>query len=269
MKKIIALFLAALMLVFVVSCNKSEEEKDKDDSVVNSEEIVKVYTDTKTGDKFTYDVNDAGDYEITGFTSATETPHAIELPKVIDNINVTGIAAEAFKAKNQISEVVIPDTGKYIDQFAFYGCIYLKKVTMTNSVDSLGEGAFKGCIVLDDITLSENIKDIADFAFADCVALKSISFAYAVREISDGAFFGCTALESVTLPSTLKTIGKGAFWGNTALDEITIPASVEAIGEYAFSVKDNDDFVIIVVADSVAHKYAIEYGYDFTTATAN
>lgn len=281
MKKIIALFLTALMIVFMVSCNKSEEE-NKDDSVVEAEQIVKIYTDAKTGDKFTYDVNEEGEYEITGFTSATETPHAIEVPKSIDNITVTGVGAEAFKAKNQISEIVIPETVKYIGQFAFYGCIYLNKVTMTDNVERLGEGAFKGCIALKDINLSKNIKDIADFAFADCVALESITLSDSATEISDGAFFGCSALKSIELPSTLKTIGKGAFWGNSALDEITIPASVESIGgytgaakddasldEYAFSVNNNDDFVIVGVAESVAHKYAVKYGHEFVTATAN
>lgn len=268
MKKIIALFLAVLMLVFVVSCNKSEEDK-KDDGVVNAEELVKVYTDAKTGDKFTYDVNDEGDYEITGFTSATEKLHAIELPKVIDNISVTGIAAEAFKSKTQISEVVIPDTVKYIDQLAFSGCIYLNKVTMTDTVERLGEGAFMGCIALKEIKLSKNIKDIADVAFKDCVALKSIALPEALTEISDGAFFGCTALESIKLPTTLKTIGKDAFWCNTALDEITIPSSVESIGEYAFSAKDNEDFVITGIVDSAAHKYAVKYEHEFVAATAN
>ena len=268
MKKIIALFLAVLMLVFVVSCNKNEEE-NKDDSVEKAEVAAKVYTDAKTGDKFTYDVNEEGDYEITGFTSATETPHAIELPKVIENISVTGVGAEAFKAKNQISEVVIPDTVKYIDRFAFYSCIYLTKVTMADTVESLGEGAFKGCVALTDVKLSKNVKDITDFAFSDCVALKSIALPEALTEISDAAFFGCTALEAIDLPTTLKTIGKGAFWGDTALDEITIPASVETIGEYVFSAKGNDSFVIYGVADSAAAKYAVEYGHVFVAATAN
>lgn len=259
MKKILAIVLAMLMLLTVVSCGKKEDDANKNDNLTQEEAV---YTDA-SGDEFEYAVNADGNYDITGFKSTNNMPHAITIPSKIDNVEVTGIAPGAFKSNNQISEVTFPDTVTYIDQFAFSYCLYLEKVTMADSVVSINEGAFKGCIMLNDLTLSAGLKTISDFAFGECAAIAEITIPASVEKIGDAAFFLCTSLSDVELSAGLKELGDGAFWGADSLESITIPESVETFGEYVFSVAENEEFKIIAKEGSKAHEYANAYSIAF------
>ena len=262
MKKIFAIILAAMLLLTLVSCgNKQEEAKDSGiEDVIDAN----VYTDKTTGDKFVFEPDDLGGYVIVSFTSATSTPHKVVIPAEIDNVEVTGIGAGAFKFNGYVSEVEIPDSVIYVDNFAFYGCEYLAKVTMADSVTDLGAGAFEHCVALTDIKLSSGITVISDYLFNNCKALAAVAIPEAVTEIGDGAFMGC-AFTEVTIGASVKKIGDCAYYNITTLTKATVPATVENLGQFVFNAAA-EGFVLAGAEGSVAQTYAAENEYTFVVA---
>ncbi|MBQ7384032.1 MAG: leucine-rich repeat domain-containing protein [Clostridia bacterium] len=260
MKKFFAIILAALLLLTFASCKKIEEEGETNENVLENES--EIYEDADSGDVFTYAVNEIGTYEILDFTSKNNEPHKVEIPDEIDNIEVSGIAADAFKVKNYISEVVIPESVVYIGDYAFYGCNYLTKVVMADSVKEIGIGAFDSCIALASVNISANIKVVSEFAFRNCTALASLTIPASVEEIQAGAFRDCETLKELTIPETVKVIGDCAFYGCTALEKATLPAEIESCGRFVFTAS-KEGFKIVGEAGSWAETYATENGHVF------
>ena len=92
---------------------------------------------------YTYTVSE-NTITITGYTG-TETK--LSLPEAIDGLAVVAIGRDAFK-NSALTEVVIPDTVKKIDWFAFYGSGQLTSVTIPSSVTKIEYGVFDGCEAL-------------------------------------------------------------------------------------------------------------------------
>ena len=92
---------------------------------------------------YTYTVSENA-ITITGY-SGGETK--ITIPDTIDGLSVVAIGREAFK-NSTLTEVVIPDTVKKIDWFAFYGSRALTAVTIPSSVTKIEYGVFDGCEAL-------------------------------------------------------------------------------------------------------------------------
>ena len=262
MKKIFAIILAAMLLLTLVSCGNKQDEVE--DSGIEDVIDANVYTDEATGDKFVFDSDDLGGYVIESFTSATSTPHKVVIPSEISNVEVTGIGAGAFKFNGYVSEVEIPDSVIYVDNFAFYGCEYLTKVTMADSVTEIGAGAFEHCVALTDIKLSSSITAISDYLFNNCKKLTTVAIPEAVTEIGDGAFMGC-AFTEVTIGASVKKIGDCAYYNITTLTKATVPATVEALGQFVFNAAA-EGFVLAGAEGSAAQTYATENDYTFVVA---
>ena len=262
MKKILAFILAAILLVSLVSCSKDGEETEGNE--IEAAVAEQIYTDA-SGDKFAYEVDETGGYAITGFISGSDKPHKVEVPSEIENVEVSGIAAEAFKVSNLISEIVLPSSVKYIGQHAFFGCMYLTNVTMADSVTVIGVGAFESSSALKSITLSKNVTVIADYTFRNCSALESITLHDGITDIGESAFFACTSLKEVTVPATVKDIEDCAFYANISLTKAIVLASFESeenIGRFIFN-GAADTFVFVAAEDSVAAQYAENNKYTF------
>ena len=156
-------------------------------------------------------------------------------------------------------------TGGNILYGAFYNCSMLTKVTLPNSVTSIGGSAFSGCTGLKSITIPSSVTSIGYYAFYGCTSLAYTTYGNAkylgnsdnpylvlikatstsitsctihenTKVIAGGAFRGCTGLTSVTFAgdSQLTSIGDYAFYGCYGLTSIKIPSSVTSIGDYAF-----------------------------------
>lgn len=92
---------------------------------------------------------------------------------------------------------------------------------------------FANCKKLEKVSLPNTLQSIGDNAFQNCKALKQIEIPNSVVSIGKSAFSSCTAAESVSIPESVKTIGSYAF-ASTKLREATIPNSVTSLGTYAF-----------------------------------
>lgn len=218
MKKTLAILLAGLLSLCIVSCGASQEtennESDNDNIVVEQN-----YTDEKDKKgKFTYERNENGDYEITKYEPYSAKAVDITLPQKINGVEVVGIAKDAFKAQNAIKGVTIPSTYEYIGDYAFYDCDALTKVTFDKGtkIESIGKGAFESCDLLADFKIPEGVTEIAEFTFKDCKAIKSMDLSN-ISKIQKGAFFNCSSLSSLTVSSNIQYATKEAFYGCDSL----------------------------------------------------
>ena len=84
----------------------------------------------------------------------------------------------------EVTDIVIPETIKVINDYTFHFFSSIIKITIPNSVTSIGEGAFSGCIGLTSVTIPNG-----------------------VTSIEYGAFSGCSGLVSIEMPNSVTSIG--------------------------------------------------------------
>lgn len=89
----------------------------------------------------------------------------------------------------------------------------MTKVTLPNSIDSIGVEAFVRCRNLKTIIFNDGLRWIGNQAFIYCSALGNLTLPTSLVEISDGAFYHCQSIQRVNFSelTSLKRIGKNAF----------------------------------------------------------
>lgn len=85
-----------------------------------------------------------------------------------------------------------------------------------NGVERIEDLAFYNCKVLEKITLPDSVKTLGYKSFAYCIALAYVDLGE-VEFIDDGAFSSCSSLVSLNLPNSIKYVGVGVFFGSNAL----------------------------------------------------
>ena len=228
---------------------------------------------------------------VTGKASSSKTnvtPTAVVAKKEnSNNFEIVNGCLRKYKGVND--EVVIPDgvtsiKGDYT-KGVFRECKTVTKVTISNSVKTIGNYAFKGCSSLTSITIPDSVTSIGNYAFSGCSRLTGVTIPNSVASIGDYAFFACYSLTSITIPDSVTTIGKAAFascpnLANIIVDKnnqnyksingnlytkdgttliqyangkkdtwFEIPTSVNSIGDYAFY--DCKSLTSITIPDSV------------------
>lgn len=124
---------------------------------------------------------------------------------------------------------------QFIARNAFSSCKSLRKVSIPNSVTSIGDYAFSNCTELDDIIIPDSVNSIGASAFSSCVSLKSITIPDGVALILHSTFSGCTSLMNITIPDSVLEINMYAFRGCSSIKTISIPDSVRFIDDEAFA----------------------------------
>ena len=144
-----------------------------------------------------------------------------------------------------MTKLTLPDSVTSIGKGAFCGCSGLTELTLPNSVKSIGDGAFTDCSGLEKITVEsgnsrydsrDNCNSIIDKKTNTLIAgCKNSVIPNSVASIWYEAFRGCTGLTKITLPDSVKSIEGEAFEGCSGLTELTLPNSVKIIGDGAFA----------------------------------
>ncbi|MBR3959857.1 MAG: leucine-rich repeat domain-containing protein [Bacteroidales bacterium] len=160
----------------------------------------------------------------------------------------------------------------YIDDKAFYDCVRLTSVVISDSITSIGVQAFESCGGLASVVIGNGVTSIGGYAFYNCSGLTStiyngtiaqwcnISFGNgssnpicyslgltigdtvitnlvipdSVTEIKPYAFYNCDSFRSLKIPDCVTNIGVSAFLGCNHLTNITLGSGLQTIGENAF-----------------------------------
>ena len=135
-----------------------------------------------------------------------------------------------------VTALIIEDGVTALADCAFMGCVNLKSVELSDTMEVVHQDAFNGCTSLQEINIPVSVSAIRSNAFNGCTNLKTVEFPDAVDSLGLGiaAFIDCTSLEVVKLPAGTTYIDCGAFCGCSNLSSVSIPASVEWIEVSAF-----------------------------------
>ena len=102
------------------------------------------------------------------------------------------------------------------------------------SVTVIGDSAFRGRSIR-RITVPDTVTSLGFAAFADCAVLSEITLPVGLKKIEPYAFSGCTSLESMVLPSSTYALGYNVFEKCRNLKAVTLPASLASMGDCVFS----------------------------------
>lgn len=212
-------------------------------------------------------INGVNGVEIIGQKN-TKTSYAV-IPAFINGKPVISIGSFAYANQSWLSEIDIPYTILSIEANAFSHALSLKKVhfknwrnSKLNQLQTIGNAAFYNCINLSSINISENVETIGYNAFENCTNLSLLTFEEnsKLSVINNSAFAGCSSLLAIMLPASLKNIGvlafkdcskavslrilngeskltdigNSAFDGCTSLSLVNLPNSLKRVGAYAF-----------------------------------
>jgi len=90
------------------------------------------------------------------------------------NSNPLKFAQHLFVNKTEITKLTIPNSVTSIGAYAFFNCKGLKSVTIPNSVTTIGSYAFDNCGNLNTITIGNGTETINYYAFSNCVQLTDV-----------------------------------------------------------------------------------------------
>ena len=99
-------------------------------------------------------------------------------------------------------------------------------------VTAIAAGAFSDLVDLERVSLPDSLTSLGAEAFARCTSLRAAKLGCALESIGEGSFRGCSRLERLDLPKSLTSIGNSAF-SNTSLSRLAIPSSCVNIGDDA------------------------------------
>ncbi|MCD8372697.1 MAG: leucine-rich repeat protein [Clostridia bacterium] len=204
--------------------------------------------------------------------------------------NVTYVPAYLFDPSDttsyspKITSIVFENgnVNTTIGEYAFYECVYLTSLTLSDNVTSIGQYAFCNCKLLTSLDMGEGLTSIGEYAFFGCSSLANVVVPDSVKYIGAKSFGGCISLESVTLPflgssseneeytnfdyiftnggyysSSLTTviitggtaIADDAFLSCSSLENVILPETIVSIGRLAFAYCSS--LKSIVIPDSV------------------
>lgn len=145
---------------------------------------------------------------------------------------------------NKISKVVIGNGVTHVGNCAFYGCISITAIELSETVATIGMRAFQECNKVTSLTIPKSLESFGFIAF-DCQSVTSIKVDAEnpyfdsredcnaiIRKSDDRLMLGCA---NTVIPSSVRSISDRAFRECASLTSLTIPEKVSYIGEFAFS----------------------------------
>ena len=232
-------FLLTLALVFVLSClfvisvsaeidysdapERVNIEVRQDDIVVFDDGFscpsAYIFKDSKTTANGSWSV---------GFNDATDFSY------------INGKTGKSYTFANVV-ELDIPQGITYVGKYSAYYLTTLKKVSIPDSVVTLGQSIFEGASGLEECVFEHDANDslttIPTYMFFRCSSLKAISLPDCIKKITGThQFSNCTNLTAVHLPANLEVMEGGTqnaatFDGCKLMYFVNSPFSYDSIPE--------------------------------------
>lgn len=165
-----------------------------------------------------FKLNENGNsYTLVGLGTCTESNIVVG---TYNSLNVTHIDAYAFALCNTVTTVTLSETVECIGDFAFYKCTSIKSINIPASVYYIGENAFRCCSNLSNATIAENnqLSHIKTGVFAN-TNIQDINLPESVTIIDDYSFAYCD-ITSIVIPFDVDSIGDYVFYKCEGLDYV-------------------------------------------------
>lgn len=203
MKRLLAVFLAAILCFSLFACAHNNKQTDKYNYLI-------------------YEIDEESDtIAITGYDAKAIHDNLV-IPDKIDDIPVTQISKEAFSLCKTITSVVVPESVTSIGTDVFKNCTALKKAVLPEGLTTIPGGLFSGCAKLEEVNIPKTVTAIGTGAFSGCEKLRHIVLPECLENIYMFAFEACFNL-SVVIPSNTKL-------ESDALTQTTIDGAYGGIG---------------------------------------
>ena len=186
------------------------------------------------------------EYDDTGYMDRLKFDVYELVPNMLAGTEVTRVALPPYNlsignqafALSKIEEIEIPATVTRVGDYAFAGCVNLKKVTFAGLPATLGKGMFRNCTNLQTVDFKQGLNDVPEGAFYGCSSLQAMPAGVAtigaeafrnsgitvadlrgVTEVGAYAFADAVRLTTVLSDGPVR-IGNGAFAGDAALEDL-------------------------------------------------
>lgn len=143
--------------------------------------------------------------------------------------NFTELPGYAFYTVNTLKKITLPETVTTMGKYAFYECTGLEEI-VADGATTLEKGTLKGCTALKQIVFPK-VTSIQSTTFADCSSVTFIEMDE-LETMPFCPFSGCNPTE-VVFPK-LKTLPQNAFISNSNLSKVSLPVC-ETVSGSAFS----------------------------------
>ena len=157
--------------------------------------------------------------------------------KSIDLSKVTSLGFAAFYYCVELETVVLSDTLTELPDYAFFGCSMLKNLDLSN-IKKFGSFTVFGVELPKDLNLAKaeyiGYCAFSEFYSDDFEVINYIETVYApnVKVVDEQAFYFCKNLHTITAPN-IETVGMGAF-AHTALTEFEVSENLVSLGYSVF-----------------------------------
>lgn len=117
---------------------------------------------------------------------------------------VTDIGKQIVYDNNQITEICIPKSVRYMSEYCLSQCTKLKKVVIEDgsNLNSIPGRAFANCSSLEEVVIGDGVSGLDEYAFSTCSGLTNVTLPKTLYIFSDNAFSGCKMLTSVKYYAT-------------------------------------------------------------------
>ena len=193
------------------------------------------------------------DHKIVGLTEYGKTLSHIEIPSVINDIEINFIGDGAFYMCNNLKDITIPSTIKQIGFTSsipkvFYGISPYNDVQLPSQVPAVDEryiysekNIFAGCLNLTNIYYDGTLSDWCKIIFIDYMANPMIYAKYFYLKNNNGEY---EELTEIVIPNDIIEIKNYTFYGFNNLTKVTVSEFIIKINVGAFRYCDNLLFVV-------------------------
>ena len=172
--------------------------------------------------EFTYDIESDGTATITGVKNPKKLRGNVTIPAEIDGYKVKKIEDLIFDADNDfITGVTVSEGIENLGVGFFYGAKNLFKVSIPDSVKSIGEYAFYRCEHVRDKE-SNGLTYVDGCLVAASTSDEDVRVKDGTRLICDSIFKHCLKIKSVYIPESVEYIGRLEPSRGPFIEQITV-----------------------------------------------